>query len=369
MSVSGVRDSDELELCREDPDVADRAPAGNNSMRSIARSDGAGMGDGACGPMNVRAEAFTERLFPQRSSRWLVYALTTTCLIVVGGSLLMYSLFQAQPPLPRTATVGAQESVTVLIDRTPGGPSQWTPYIAVLKQMEEQMRVPVRARYVAGRAEVSQAMADPEVDAAFVSIFEYLRRADDPEWELFATPVVDGAELETAVVVVDADSPHRTFEDLRGRRIALAPGASIRGFAYANWLTAQAGSNLDEYFSDVHTGGENSENLESLVSGDADAACVGRAHLLAWPPGTFRVVAESPQMGLPPLLLRTRLPRHFGDGLREGLAYMGPGVGLPPDGLVDGFYFPDADDYEFAAVLFEYVDTSILEPGWGGGSQ
>lgn len=319
--------------------------------------------------MRRPTKAMTEQLFPQRSSRWLAYALSTSFLIVLGGSLLMYGLFAAQPAEDGIADNEGQQSVTVLIDRTPGGPSQWTPYIAVLKQMEDQMRVPVRAKYAAGRAEVAQAMIDPQIDAAFVSIYQYLALEDDTEWELLATPVVAGRPLETAVIAVRADSPYRTFEDLKGASIALAPGASIRGFAYARWLAVQAGSTIDEFFGEVHTGGENVENLERLAEGDVDAACVGRSHLLAWPPGTFRVVSESPEMGLPPILMRTRLPGYFRDNLRAGLRSMGPGSGLPADGPVEGFYLPTAGDYDFARVLFEHVDMSILEQQWGGADE
>ncbi|MFU8891203.1 MAG: phosphate/phosphite/phosphonate ABC transporter substrate-binding protein [Anaerosomatales bacterium] len=316
--------------------------------------------------MDVRTKAVTQRLFPQRSSRWLAYALVTSFLIVLGGSLLMWGLFAAQPVETGIADNEGQQSITVLIDRTPGGPSQWTPYIAVLKQMQDQMRVPVRAKYVAGRAEVTDAMADPRIDAAFVSIYQYLALEDDTEWELLATPIVAGRPLETAVIAVRADSPYRSFEDLEGTDIALAPGASIRGFAYARWLAVRSGSTLDGYFGAVHTGGENVENLERLAGGDVDAACVGRSHLLSWPSGTFRVVSESPEMGLPPILMRTRLPEYFRDNLRAGLRGLGPGAGLPADGPVEGFYFPTAGDYDFARTLFEYVDISVLEQQWGG---
>jgi ABC-type phosphate/phosphonate transport system substrate-binding protein len=316
--------------------------------------------------MRLRVDTFVERLLPETSSRWLVYALVSTFIIVLGGSFLMYGLFRSRTVETSAAVDMPQQALTVLVDRTPGGPSQWTPYIPVLIQMQEQMRVPVRAKYVSGRRAVADALESPEVDAAFVSIFQYVAMSEDSRFELLATPVVDGSATDSAVVVVDARSPYRTFEDLRGTRIALAPGASIRGFAYANYLAIMAGSTLDDYFERVDAGGEHVENLQSLADGEVDVAAVGRTHLLAWPPGTFRIVAQSPEMGLPPLIVSTRLPEYFRENLRDALSRMTPGNGLPADGLVEGFVLPGREDYEFAFLLKEYADARVAEPQWGG---
>lgn len=315
--------------------------------------------------MRLGSHTLTERLFPARSSRWLGYALISTVLIVVGGSLLMYELFRSRSIPSLIADDEPRQVITVVIDRAPGGPSQWNPYIAVLRQIQEQTRVPVRARYIAGRMAMDDALQDSEVDMAFVYLGQYVELPPDAEYELLATPVVAGNELESAVIVVAADSPHTSFADLRGASIALAPGSSIRGYAYPAWLASRANSTLEEYFGDVRAGGDHAENLELVLDGQVDAAAVGRTNLLAWPPGTFRVVAESPEIGMTPLIMSTRLPAYFRDNLRAGLAAMGPGDGLPVDGLVDGFYFPAPEDYWFARVLHEYTDPTVEGRVWG----
>ncbi|MFB3909437.1 MAG: phosphate/phosphite/phosphonate ABC transporter substrate-binding protein [Candidatus Eisenbacteria bacterium] len=114
----------------------------------------------------------------------------------------------------------------------------------------------------------------------------------------------------TSVIVVREDSPIRTVEELRGRRVAVGAADSPQGRLIPLGFLARFGLEPGEDLSVVphdllvgkhgdHVGGER-EAVRALLAGRADAACLLDANLLQFaqegtlPAGSRRVLAQTP---------------------------------------------------------------------------
>ncbi len=304
----------------------------------------------------------------QRSSdRWLVFALASTVVVLFGGSALLFGLFLSSGPSADAsmAALPADESLTVVIGRAPGGATQWAMYTQALRAMEEASGIPVRTRYIARRYKVFEVLRTEDVDVAFVSVSEYLRLREHGGYEILASPVIKGQSMEAGVVLVETNSAMTTFEELRGASIALSSGSSLGGYGYLFWLMDQSGEDAETYFSSLVFNGSHAEAIERLISGNVDAAVVGRSELAGWPEERFRVVSESPEFGMRPVVVRADLDARIKNRLLAALLQLGSDTeesGEYP--TVEGFRLPSPEDYAFAETLLEYTAPTMTDDSW-----
>lgn len=298
------------------------------------------------------------------STRWLATAVATSLVVVVSGSLLMWSLFRGERPAGPTGTSerkhegasSADRPLVVAIARTPGGPSEWRGYALALSEVQEQLGRPLRVRYVTSRSAALELFRKDDVDAAFVSTYRYIELDRSGEVTLVATPIIDGRSGDAAVMVVAQDSPFHTLDDLRGGAVLLSSPMSLGGHTYLYWLMESKGTTPERYFSSVESTGSQDVNLRRVHEGAADAACVNRSGLSSWPEGEFRIISTSPEYGMPPLVARTSLDAATVSALRQAIASSVVRAALPRRGALDGFSGEvGADAYWFAELLFNYA--------------
>jgi len=316
----------------------------------------------------TRPRRYLDKLLAFGSGRVLGFALATSLVVLVLGSMLIYEVFVAGAGhVESPSGLADDDAVTVVIGRTPGGPTQWLSYLAALRAVEERTGLSVRVRYPSDRSEVADAVLMPDVDGAFVSIYQYLMLEEDGRFELLARPVVKGVAQDTSVIVVRRDSQFRSLEDLRGTDVALGAGRSVGGFAYARWLMAQRGTTLEEFFGNVRTGAQPDANLRKVDEGIADVAVVNRSQLAAWPSDSFRIIDESPDIGMPPFVVRSDMSPADREQILATLVDLRPGRGLSEDSAITGFEPAVSREYAFARVLLDYVDTNVGAIPWTGG--
>lgn len=292
--------------------------------------------------------------WPRLSTILLVLAIVTTTIATVGGSWILLRMSQ-QPAAVRIAEDAANptpdgEPITVAIGRTPGGPSEWIAYAAAFAQLQKDLHRPVEVRYSLERSAVAEMIASGEVDVAMISVDTYLRLSDETTVTLIATPEVDGRFLDAAVAVVAADSPFASLDDLRGTRFVVTPG-SLASEAYSTWLLAERHESPETFFGAVHANDAQDEDLLHVAEGKADVAFVRRSALVAWPHGTFRVIAESPEFGMPPLVAGPGVDPETVEDIRTSLESPNTSGAIPSNSALGGFGPVTDADYEFSRTL------------------
>lgn len=301
---------------------------------------------------------------PRPSRAVLVFAVVTSAAAVVLGQWLMWALYSRTDVALAPAAAHAGDPLVVAVARTPGGPGEWVTYAKVFSELQRNLRRPVRIRYLYERAEVVDLLRDGKADIALLPTYRYLQLAGSGDAVLLATPVLDGLAQDAAVIVTAAGTGANDFDDLRGKDILLSDPRSLGGYAFVYWLLDQRASRPEEFFSRVAIGGAQDKNLGKVASGEASAACVNRSALATWPSETFRIVAQSPEYGMPPIVARSTLDRVTRTAIQDVLTTMAPGEGIPEDSSVDGFAVPRPADYDFARVLARRSSKTSQGADW-----
>jgi phosphonate transport system substrate-binding protein len=166
------------------------------------------------------------------------------------------------------------------------------------------------------------------------------------ELSLIAVPRFQGQPLYRSYVVVAADSPFASLEELKDGLFAWSDPDSNSGYLFPRYRLTQMGEDPDRFFRRTFFAWGHRHCVEAVAEGLADGAAVDgyvwdtlalREPALA---GRTRVVLRSPQFGFPPLVGAPGLPSDDADALRRVLmAQEGDGAGrrLLVELNLDGF--------------------------------
>jgi ABC-type phosphate/phosphonate transport system substrate-binding protein len=296
-------------------------------------------------------------LIAHRSVRWLTFALINTVVVLVGGSLLMLSLFRASEEIHETSLpIAPFDALTVVMANLPGGVQDWESHEGAIAAIEESTGRPVALRYLTYGDSAVDAVLTSDVDIAFLSLRGFLLFMDSGNSDYFTMcrPLVGTEDYDCGVVVVNALSDYHTLDDLRGATIALGPTERPGGYGFAHWLMAERQTSVEEYFGEIEVGSRPSEDLRALKYDEVDAVATTRSQLEVWPRNRFRVIVESPEYSTPSILVNKSVPPRVREQIRVALEALEPGEGLPEESNIDGFVSGTRTDYSFAKVLLPY---------------
>jgi ABC-type phosphate/phosphonate transport system substrate-binding protein len=290
-------------------------------------------------------------------ARWLLrFALMTSAVVVVFSSALITSFFVSD----RGRTVAATRDTRahgkpfiVALARTAGGSLEWRTYAVAISRMGRAIGRPMRVRYVDSRSQMSDLLLGGQVDAGFLCTYCYLQVAGAPGVSLLAAPVIADRTKDAATLVVRSGSRYRSLGDLRDQRVGVIDPTSLAGYAYLLWLADQQGMDTTASLSLV-TGGSQEQNIRALLAGKVEAVVVNRSQLASWPTAGLRVLATSPEFGMPPFVTGPGTDATTRDTLQRALLDMRPSAEITPTSI-QGFSAPTDSDYTFARVLERYT--------------
>ena len=122
-----------------------------------------------------------------------------------------------------------------------------------------------------------------------------------------------------AVVVVRTDSPYKTIDDLKGKKLAFADPNSTSGHQAPRFFMTEAGYDPDAFFGETGFSGSHENSVMAMLNGTYDAAATWwRDETRSNPkrmeekgmiePGQWRVVWKSPKLPASPWAMSTNLP-------------------------------------------------------------
>lgn len=176
--------------------------------------------------------------------------------------------------------------------------------------------------------QISALLERAEVDVAFTCGLPYVIDHERFGLELLASPEVYEGPIYYSYVIVHADSPMRSFEELRGMRYAFSDPLSNSGWLVPTHALAQIGTAPKAFFKRTIFTYSHAASVEAVavkfVDGASvdsyvyDALATSQPALVA----RTRVIARSPAHPIPPVVVRAGLPAGVKRRLRAELLAM-----------------------------------------------
>lgn len=287
----------------------------------------------------------------QPSRTLLVLALAVSVVLTAAGSAVVWRVYTwGYQNAPRGTAIppSVADPIRLGIARTPGGPAEWITLARVFAQMQRDLDRSIVVHYALSSEDQIRMFEAGELDVALMSTLAYLDLEKTDLVDAVATPVIRDQPMDAAVVVVPYGSEAQGIEDLRGRRFAISP--DLAGAAYAYWVLEQAGENPAGFFSETISGVQD-ENLTAVGNGRADGTSVRVSALANWPDRMFRIIARSPDLGMPPIVVSTSLDSVTADVIQRSLLDAADRGVLPKESAITGFRVPGDTEYDFAREL------------------
>lgn len=169
---------------------------------------------------------------------------------------------------------------------------------------------------------VMNAMIAGQIHLAWLSGFSYCQTHMDSKGgvePLVAAQEPDGSMGYMAVIVVKAESPYKTYEDLKGKVVARTDPLSGSGYLIPTAAFRAMGKPVDEYYQSPLSGGH-PQSVLGVLKGTYDGAFtwtskndnIGNLRMMMnkglLKREQIRVVWESPPLPSPPVVIRKDLP-------------------------------------------------------------
>ena len=203
--------------------------------------------------------------------------------------------------------------------------------------------------------------AEGESDVGFLCGLPYveLARLPRPPVVLLAAPVLKGARyggrpIYFSDVIVRADSPFRSFSELRGSVWAYNDPDSHSGYNVTRHRLVSMGE-TEGFFGRVVEAGSHQRSIKMVCSGEIDAAAIDSQVLsveLRDRPALreqIKVIDTLGPAGIQPVVAASRLPDELKAAVREALLAMGDDPAarkILDQGFVERFVAVTDDDYE-----------------------
>lgn len=212
---------------------------------------------------------------------------------------------------------------------------QWRP---LLDDLRKQLGHPVTTVSVGSYASLSGAIGAQRVDIAFLSGKLAVEAVTHQHMQVFAQFLrSDGARGNVAMLVVRADSPINSLDDLLGApgrwSYARSEPLSVTGYtAPEAWVFAPRGLNSDTYFGRVEVG-DHQGNLLAVVNREVDVASSNNPDMDLFrrnfprEAAQLKVIWRSRLIPSGVLVLREGVPAALGDRLKAFLLAYGSAPG------------------------------------------
>jgi phosphonate transport system substrate-binding protein len=210
--------------------------------------------------------------------------------------------------------------------------------------------------------EVNTLFGSRELDVGFVCSGPYASGGEVHDFELLATPEVDGSHFYRSYLIVGKDSPFRSLEDLQGRSFAFTDPHSNTGYTVPLYWLHQEGRSIKEYFSGTMFTYSHDNSILAVARGLVDGACVDSLiweYLAATSPeitDKTRIIRISDPFGIPPLVASRHLDPLVRQELRDALLEMH----LDPQGqeilrklMIERFILPEDAWYDSIREMME----------------
>lgn len=192
-------------------------------------------------------------------------------------------------------------------------------YRGIAAHLGERLGEPVEYRDDVDWRERQRMLLDGRAHLGFLCGLPYTRESS--RLSLLAAPVMRGERYQDrpiyfSDVVVRADSPYRSFEDLRGTRFAYNEPGSQSGHNIVKYQLAQLGQ-TEAFFGQVVESGAHAESVAMIRRGEVDASAIDSTVLERMDQTGLRVVGVLGPSPIQPIVAAQVVPAATCARLRE----------------------------------------------------
>ncbi len=202
---------------------------------------------------------------------------------------------------------------------------------AFISLAEKELGIKMELYTASDYSGVMNALIAKQIHLSWLSGFSYCQTRMDSNGgvePLVAAMEPDGSMGYTSVIVVKAESPYKTIEDLKGKVVARTDPLSGSGYLIPTAAFRAMGKPVDEYFKSPLAGGHPQAVL-GVLRGTYDAAFtwtskddnIGNLRAMMnkglLKREQIRVIWVSPTLPSPPVVIRTDLPKAMRDDLEK----------------------------------------------------
>jgi phosphonate transport system substrate-binding protein len=214
-----------------------------------------------------------------------------------------------------------------------GALARWEPVAAYLT---EQLGVPTKTYRVADYAGLVEAMRGDNIEFSRFgpAVYSLGRRVmGDKLKPLFRDIDNNGAEGYYSIIIVRADSPIKSLEDLKGKPFLFADPNSTSGYAFPAYFMKKQGFDPAKHFSATIYSGSHENSVLGVVKGQYDAsathwtnetssmvATLERRGMI--PKDSVRIIWKSPLIPASPFCVRANLPQALQDAVKDAFYTM-----------------------------------------------
>lgn len=266
------------------------------------------------------------------------------------GLLALMSLLAGCSPADAPA---ARETLRVVLIPADGGTEDGTraDYEPVFTVVSRMTGIDFDIRVGQSYATVVEALCNGGADIAFVGPVTYVQARDRNCADLLAVGVEKNQSIYYSGVFALAASPIRAITDLKDKRVAFGDVNSTSSFVYPMGMIVDAGLDPVRDLGAIRVTGSHADSLATLVHGQSDAAALSfdsfekAVREQAVDPATVRVVAKSPPIPYPPLIMSAGLNPSLKAQLRDAFARVHEAPGVTPE-MIRGYGGKMVDRYD-----------------------
>ncbi|SDB20284.1 phosphonate transport system substrate-binding protein [Desulfonatronum thiosulfatophilum] len=239
-------------------------------------------------------------------------------------------------------------------------------YLQLLAYISDRMDMELEFIQRQTYAEVNELLGRGDLDLAFICSGPYALGREEFDFELLATPVVQGEHEYRSYLIVHQESPFQSLEDLRGTTFAFTDPQSNTGRLVPEYWLARMGERPETFFRDVIYTYSHDNSIQAVAQGLVDGAAVDN---LIWdffdqkkPVHTSRtrIIKTSDSYGIPPIVVSSSLPPELTDQIRDLLLGMHGdphGAAILHELMIDRFVRADKAWYASIQDLHDTIDA------------
>jgi phosphonate transport system substrate-binding protein len=203
-------------------------------------------------------------------------------------------------------------------------------------------------------SEINQLLAKGQIDLAFTCTGPYVSGSKIYGFEAVATPVVRGEPYYRSYLIVHAQSPFQSMEDLEGKRFAFTDPVSNTGALVPMFWLRQAGRTPESFFQDFTYTYSHDNSIMAVAKNLVDAAAID-GHIWEFYRKrsdyfvrNTRVIQKSEPFGSPPLVISGALDPRLKKSLVAIIMHMHEdpqGAAILSELMIDRFVEPQAEWY------------------------